>query len=549
MQFDDTINAWHTSAGTAPIYGSNPCSEFMYLDDTACNLASINLLQFLNDDNTFDVQPFQHAVDLLITAQDIMVDRAGYPTDAITRNSKDFRPLGLGYCNLGALLMCLGLPYDSDAGRDYAAAITALMTGQAYACSAALAKQKGAFTRYPENQASMMNVIQKHVAACEALPHTPLTATIRQAARIAWDTAREEGSHYGYRNAQVTLLAPTGTIAFMMDADTTGVEPSAALVMDKALVGGGSMRVVNHCVGRALRALGYGEELVHDIEWYVDEHHTVEGCRDVSSEHLAVFDCALPTRPGGRSIAWQGHVKMLGAVQPFLSGSVSKTINMPADCTVDDIEQAYILGWELGVKSLAIYRDGCKKSQPITVKNQAQGAGSVVHAPARRVRLPNDRPALTHKGNIAGHEFYVTVGLYDDGKPGEMFLTMAKQGSTVSGLCDTIGVLTSLLLQYGVPLSVLSTKLRDSRFEPSGFTTNKDIPLAKSIVDYIFRWLEQKFGDYVPEAQITIQEGLSGEMTHIYTDAPACPMCGTLMASRNGSCFGCLNCGQTSGCS
>lgn len=575
IHYGDTINQWHTCATTGPINSSNPCSEFMFLDDTACNLSSLNLLAYLNTDNTFQVNEFAHDVHTLITAMDILVDRASYPTQAITENSWRFRPLGLGYANLGATLMAMGLPYDSEYGREVAAAITALMTASAYHCSAELAQRKGPFQGYARNAASMQGVIKQHMNALPTTSHgTRAVADIWLGAQNMWVLAEFLGGEVGYRNAQATLLAPTGTIAFMMDCDTTGVEPLPALVQYKALVGGGSLTMVSTTVRRALQTLGYDVDECGYIEQYIAEAGTVEGCTVLKPEHVSVFACAFPMHAGGQSIHWEGHVRMVGAVQPFLSGSVSKTINLPEDCTVEDIQSAYVLGWLQGTKSLAIYRSGSKKAQPITVKAPGPDtqfvealravrddlitSQTITSAEAPRVipiqsaaphrrRLPDERPAISHKFNIAGYEGYLVVGLYDDGQPGELFITMAKQGSTISGLCDTIGILTSLLLQYGVPLDVLVTKLKDTRFEPAGFTTNEHLPLAKSIVDYVFRWLAQHYIN--TDTLLTVARVSETMPAPVQTDAPTCPECGTLMLSRNGTCFGCLNCGCTSGCS
>ncbi|GIX46207.1 MAG: vitamin B12-dependent ribonucleotide reductase [Candidatus Tectimicrobiota bacterium] len=577
MQFDTTINDWHTCPNSGRINASNPCSEFMFLDDTACNLASLNLMQFLTPEGEFDVEAFRHAVAIVFLAQEIIVDNASYPTPAIERNSRDFRPLGLGYANLGALLMARGLPYDSEAGRAYAAAITALMTGEAYLTSAKIAKVKGPFPGYAVNCEPMLRVIRKHRESLHGIAHHLVPASLMQAAIDVWDDALALGMQYGYRNAQATLLAPTGTISFMMDCDTTGIEPDIALVKYKKLAGGGTMKIVNTTVPLALKRLGYTHEQIRDIVQYIDEHETIEGAPHLREEHLPVFDCAFRPRGGTRAIHYLGHLRMVAAVQPFLSGAVSKTINLPQDATVEDIEQAYITGWKLGLKAISVYRDGCKRTQPLSTGAEKVAQGG---KPVRR-RLPDERPAITHKFSIAGHEGYITVGLFDDGTPGEIFLVMAKEGSTISGLMDAFATSISLALQYGVPLKALIDKFSHMRFEPSGHTNNREIPFAKSIMDYIFRWLASKFlppeerrhvglierrGEASPEGTRPPSPGSNGatpngvvigdgtaraveEFTfHVHEDAPACVECGALMI-RNGTCYKCLNCGATSGCS
>ena len=472
-QFDTTINAWHTCSNTARINASNPCSEYMHLDDSACNLASLNLMRFLKDDGGFDSAAVKHAVDIGITAQDILVDNSSYPTAEITANAKAFRELGLGYANLGALLMSLGLPYDSEAGRQYAGAITALMTGEAYLQSARLAEQMGPFSGYAVNREPMLGVIDKHRSWAHKLDPSLVPLDLLSEARKVWDEALTFGRKAGYRNSQATVLAPTGTIAFMMDCDTTGVEPDIALVKYKRLVGGGLLKIVNHTVPRALKRLGYDSKEVQAIVEYIDEHETIEGAPMLSDEHLAVFDCAFKPTRGSRSIHYLGHLRMMGAVQPFISGAISKTINMPNDATVEDITEAYLEAWRLGLKAVAIYRDGCKKVQPLATGEKKAETQPVIVAeptPVRR-RLPMDRTAICHKFDIAGHEGYIHVGFYEDGTPGEIFIKMAKEGSTISGLMDTISTLTSLALQYGVPLEALVSKFSHVRFEPSGCST------------------------------------------------------------------------------
>ena len=574
MQFDTTINDWHTSPNSGRINASNPCSEYMFLDDTACNLSSIDLMQFLTPEQEFDADAFRHAVDILILAQEIMVDNASYPTPAIERNSYAFRPLGLGYANLGALLMARGLPYDSDAGRAYAGAVTAVMTGQAYLTSAKIAKMMGPFAGYATNREPMLRVIRKHRDSLQGVEQRLVSHHLMQAAIDSWDDALALGMQYGYRNSQMTVLAPTGTISFLMDCDTTGVEPDIALVKYKKLVGGGMIKIVNATVPLALKRLGYAQAQIKEIVQYVDEHGSVEGSPFLQDAHLAVFDCAFRPANGVRSIHYMGHIRMIAAVQPFLSGSISKTVNMPKEATVEEIEQAYISAWKLGVKALAIYRDGCKRTQPLNTSADATSTSSSVAKPQRR-RLPDERPAITHKFSIAGHEGYLTVGMFDDGTPGEIFLVMAKEGSTISGLMDAFATSVSLALQYGVPLKALIDKFSHMRFEPAGFTNNKEIPIAKSVMDYIFRWLASKFLDKEERARVGIIESETGQapsepvqlelatngvskatakhteerfVFRLQEDAPSCAECGALMI-RNGACYKCLNCGSTSGCS
>ncbi len=576
MQFDTTMNAWHTVPNSGRINATNPCSEFCFLDNTACNLSSLNLLQFVDADGEFDVPAFRHAVAIMIIAQEILVSNAVYPTPGITRRSEDFRPLGLGYANLGALLMARGLPYDSDAGRAYAAAVTALMTGQAYLTSANIAHVTGPFAGYAENREPFLHVMRKHRNSLQQVEHAVVPHDLMQAAVAAWDEALDVGTRYGYRNAQATLLAPTGTISFMMDCDTTGVEPDIALIKYKKLVGGGTMKIINATVPLALKRLGYPLHQRQDIVQYIDAHEMIEGAPGLREAHLPVFDCAFRPAHGTRSIAWEGHVRMMAAVQPFLSGSISKTVNMPPDATVEDIEHAYLLGWHLGVKSLAVYRDGCKRTQPLNTRATAEIATPVAK-PIRR-RLPDERPAITHKFSIGGHDGYVTVGMFEDGSPGEIFLVMAKEGSTISGLVDAFATSISLALQYGVPLKALIDKFSHMRFEPSGFTNNKEIPIAKSVMDYLFRWLASKFLDHEDRARVGVldisedgvmQPFLPGMVApgavpygngntptaeeerfpfRMQEDAPSCAECGALMI-RNGACYKCFNCGASSGCS
>ncbi|HYK96271.1 MAG TPA: vitamin B12-dependent ribonucleotide reductase [Candidatus Dormibacteraeota bacterium] len=511
IQYDTTINDWHTSANTDRIYASNPCSEYMFLNDTACNLASLNLMKFVDDEGEFQVEDYRYAARVTLTAQEILVDNASYPTPKIEENSHKFRPLGLGYANLGALLMSRGLAYDSQDGRAFAAALTAIMHGEAYRQSSVIARDHGGpFLEYDVNREPFLRVIGKHRDAAYQLDESAVPQDVLAAARTVFDEALELGRDHGYRNAQVTVLAPTGTIAFMMDCDTTGIEPDIALIKYKKLVGEGFLKIVNQTVPQALRKLGYGPEEVEAILAYVNEQETIEGAPGLKPEHLSVFDCAFKPVNGERSIHYMGHVRMMSAVQPFISGAISKTVNMPEAATAEEIESVYLEGWKLGLKAIAIYRDGSKRSQPLsTGKKKDEGSGeqqaliaslqrelaeSQVEAgkPHRR-RLPAERTAVTHKFDIAGHEGYITVGLYPDGQPGEIFLKMAKEGSTVSGLMDTFATTVSVALQYGVPLRDLVNKFAHVRFEPSGFTGNSEIPIAKSIVDYIFRWLGSRF--------------------------------------------------------
>ncbi|HKF53586.1 MAG TPA: vitamin B12-dependent ribonucleotide reductase [Candidatus Acidoferrales bacterium] len=599
MQYDSTVNRWHTCKGTDRIYASNPCSEYMFLDDTACNLASLNLLKFLGPNGQFDVEGFRHAVDVTITAQEILVDNASYPTPKITQNSRDFRPLGLGYANLGALLLSLGVPYDSDQGRDICGAVTALMTGEAYAQSARIAERLGAFSGYKENREPMLDVMRMHRDALRPIKEENVQPQLLRAARQSWDDAVDFGEHFGYRNSQVSVLAPTGTIGFMMDCDTTGIEPDLALVKHKRLVGGGVIKIVNNTVPMALMRLGYSDVQTSLIVDWIDQHGTIEGAPALRPEHLPVFDCSLATN-GGRSIAWRGHLRMMAAAQPFLSGAISKTINMPEESTVEDVMQAYIESWKLGLKAVAIYRDNSKRSQPLSAaggkkaekaeataavpaaatQTAASAVQAEVPAPAQkelfrepRKKLPNERRSITHKFNVGGHEGYLTVGMYDDGEPGEIFIKMAKEGSTLSGIMDGFALSVSIALQYGVPLRALVDKFVNARFEPAGYTGNKQIPYAKSIIDYIGRWLGGKFisSDYVvqttessetaavpstpqptPVSSVSVAEEKSSEKISrpraAIDDAPSCSECGMLM-SPNGSCYKCENCGSTSGCS
>jgi ribonucleoside-diphosphate reductase alpha chain len=606
MQFDTTVNDWHTCPATDRINASNPCSEYMFLDDSACNLASINLMRFLRSDGEFDVAAFKAACRTLITAQEIIVSNASYPTKAIERNSFDYRPLGLGYANLGALLMARGLPYDGDEGRAYAAAITALMTGEAYAQSARVARDHGGpFAGYEKNREPFLRVMRKHRDAVRDINPKHVPHDLYAGAKQAWDEAVELGEDFGYRNAQATVLAPTGTIGFMMDCDTTGVEPDIALVKYKKLVGGGLMKIVNGTVPMALERLGYTRPEIDAIVHYIDEQETIEGAPFLKDEHLPVFDCAFKAARGQRSIHYMGHIRMMGATQPFISGAISKTVNVPKDATVEEIEKAYIESWRLGAKAISIYRDGSKRTQPLNTskagvgdtRNAGWNASSApevrevvkevvkyVERPRRR-KLPDERNAITHKFDVAGHEGYITVGLFEDGTPGEIFLVMAKEGSTISGFADAFAQAISYALQYGVPLQTLVDKFSHSRFEPSGMTKNPEVRFAKSIIDYIFRWMATKF--LSPEAQYragvnlrekaedddrrTLQptalprsaastgpisgsgfrgsENRASELAAIQNqeDAPPCSTCGSIMI-RSGACYKCVNCGTTSGC-
>ncbi len=706
MQYDTTINRWHTSKNTGRINASNPCSEYMFLDDSACNLASFNLMKFVTPAGAFDVEAYRHAVDVMITAMDILIDNSGYPTEAIGKNSHDYRPLGLGYANLGALLMAFGLPYDSDAGRDFAACLTSIMCGEAYLQSARLAEQcaalhsatsltqsvsreGGACPGFYVNREPFLDVIRMHRAEVNKIGVSrtsnepfvvPQLDTLIEASRDSWDKALAHGEKFGYRNSQVTVLAPTGTIGFMMDCDTTGVEPDLALVKYKKLVGGGMIKIVNNTVPAALFKLGYDNDAVNAIVSYIDATGTIEGAPGILPEHLSVFDCSFKPARGTRTIHYMGHVRMMAATQPFLSGAISKTVNLPNDATVDDIAEAYIESWRLGLKSVAIYRDGSKGVQPLNVGDgkdakdtktsrnntaldaiaaqvlaaltrmpldaaaiQTLAAQLTAHAAATvsvpagsietaaraallgasvavpmqqdptappravRHRLAEERASLTHKFSIAGHEGYITVGLYPNGQPGEIFIKMAKEGSTVSGLMDAFATAISLSLQHGVPLKVLCEKFAHTRFEPSGWTGNEQIGFAKSIMDYIFRWLQLRFlsgqqlplfagfaGAAVPsvttESAKTSESGIAaGIASGIHAampemdagradaaapavagiqmedrglyhaadamrayvdmgDAPSCHTCGAIMV-RNGSCYKCVECGSTSGCS
>jgi ribonucleoside-diphosphate reductase alpha chain len=570
MQFDTTINRWHTSKATARINASNPCSEYMFLDDSACNLASLNLMKFVGPGGEFDVEAFRHACDTVTLAQEIIVDSASYPTERIAKNSHDFRPLGLGYANLGALLMSMGIPYDSPAGRDWAAAITAVMCGQAYLTSARIAEAVGPCPGYAVNEDSFLDVILMHGKAVSGIDCKRVPDDLFKAAVDCWNDAYTLGERVGFRNAQTTVIAPTGTIGFMMDCDTTGIEPDLALVKYKKLVGGGIIKIVNNTVPQALIKLGYTPEQVEMIVTHIDSTGTIEGAPGLKDEHLPVFDCSFRPQNGKRSIHYMGHVRMMAATQPFISGAISKTINMPEESTVEEVMDAYMESWRLGLKAVAIYRDNSKRAQPLsssTGKGEKKATAStalapvvtekIVYRPIRR-KLPDERQSITHKFSIGGHEGYITVGMYEDGTPGEVFISMAKEGSTISGLMDSFATSISYALQYGVPLKFFVDKFSHVRFEPSGWTGNPQVPYAKSIMDYIFRWLGAKFlgpeyaaneaGD-APVLRPTEPEPQQAlPFTAAVSDAPMCSECGGFM-TRNGSCYKCENCGGTSGCS
>src|SRR6187431_3184196 len=578
VQYDTTINAWHTSPNTGRINASNPCSEYMHIDDSACNLASLNLMKFRREDGELDVEMFEHAVDVVFLAQEIVVGYSSYPTPEIGRNAKRFRQLGLGYANLGALLMARGLPYDSDEGRAYAAAITALMTGRAYRKSAEVARRMGPFAGYQPNAAAMIGVIAKHRAAVGNIQHsTSVPDDLLAAARRAWDDALELGEVSGFRNAQATVLAPTGTISFMMDCDTTGVEPDFSLVKSKRLVGGGEITIVNKTVPMALDKLGYTPNETSEIVAFIDERNTIVGAPYVKAEHYPVFDCAI----GERAIHYLGHVKMMGATQPFISGAISKTVNLPETVSVDEVSQLLIDAWKLGVKAIAIYRDNCKVAQPLSGRKDGEAGAQLEAAPpvalTQRRRLPDDREEVGRKFRVGDYEGYIHVGLYEDGSPGDIFVDIAKDGTTLAGLMNSFMISVSLGLQYGVPLEVYVSKFSHMRFEPSGMTNDTDIRVAKSIVDYIFRWMGKKFlsADQQEEAGILTPE-VKARLAAAYADAggeaaaaaaaldPAppgqtalfnqwedaveCARCGGRMV-RTGSCYTCRDCGTNTGCS
>jgi len=581
VQYDTTINNWHTLPNTSRINASNPCSEYMSIDDSACNLASLNLMKFRREDGELDVEAFTHAVDVMFLAQEIAVGNSSYPTPEIEKNAKAYRQLGLGYANLGALLMARGLPYDSDEGRAYAAAITGLMTGRAYRKSAEIAGRMGAFAGHQPNAAAMLGVMQQHRAAVGNIQDSDvIPADLLTACRQAWDDVLNIGEVNGYRNAQATVLAPTGTISFMMDCDTTGVEPDFSLVKSKKLLGGGEITIVNKSVQMALEKLGYTPAEGEEIVAFVDERNTVVGAPYVKAEHYPVFDCAV----GDRAIHYTGHTKMMGAVQPFISGAISKTVNLPETATVDEVAKLFVDSWKLGVKAIAIYRDNCKVAQPLSGKKDG-GATTLLDAataapplPAtRRRRLPEDRVEVGRKFRVGDYEGYIHVGLYEDGTPGDIFVDIAKEGTTLAGLMNSIMISVSLGMQYGVPLEVYVSKFAHMRFEPSGMTNDPDIRAAKSIVDYIFRWMGKKFltvdqqeeiGILSAEVRARLAEGYRNggdapqsikapvEMAppgqtalfNAFEDAQECARCGGRMV-RTGSCYTCRDCGTNTGCS
>jgi len=571
VQYDTTINSWHTLPNTGRINASNPCSEYMSIDDSACNLASLNLMKFRREDGELDVEAFEHACDVVFLAQEILVGYSSYPTPEIERNAKSFRQLGLGYANLGALLMARGLPYDSDEGRAYAAAITGLMTGRAYRKSAEIASRMGPFAGYQVNRAPMIGVIAKHRAAVGNIENTDVVpADLLAACRKAWDDALNLGEVHGYRNAQATVLAPTGTISFMMDCDTTGVEPDFSLVKSKKLVGGGEITIVNKTVPMALEKLGYAPREVQEVVAYIDERNTIVGAPSVKAEHYPVFDCAV----GDRAIHYLGHVKMMGATQPFISGAISKTVNLPEEATVEDVMNLYVDAWKLGVKAIAIYRDNCKVAQPLSSSKDTTAPPPVLVR--ERKRLPLDRTEIGRKFQVGDHEGYIHVGLYDDGSPGDIFVDIAKDGTTMAGLMNSLCLAVSMGLQYGVPPEVYVSKLSHMRFEPSGLTNDADIRVAKSIVDYIFRWFGKKFltpeqqeevGILSPEVKAMLADRYAngGEtaapaephetpppgqtaLFNSWEDAVECARCGGRMI-RTGSCYTCRDCGTNTGCS
>ncbi len=578
LQYDTTINSWHTLPNTGRINASNPCSEYMSIDDSACNLASLNLMKFRREDGELDVEAFEHAVDVVFLAQEILVGNSSYPTPEIERNAKAYRQLGLGYANLGALLMARGLPYDSDEGRAYAAAITALMTGRAYRKSAEIAGRMGPFAGYQPNAAAMIGVISKHRASVGNIADDAQTipADLLAAARKSWDDALNLGEVNGYRNAQATVLAPTGTISFMMDCDTTGVEPDFSLVKSKKLVGGGEITIVNKTVPLGLEKLGYAPNEIDEIVAYIDERNTVVGAPYVKTGHYPVFDCAI----GERAVHYGGHVKMMGAIQPFISGAISKTVNLPEATTVDEVAQVYVEAWKLGVKAIAIYRDNCKVAQPLSGKSEkgatgllAPVGGVAVGAPRRR-RLPDDRTEVGRKFRVGEYEGYIHVGLFEDGTAGDIFVDIAKEGTTLAGLMNSFMISVSLGLQYGVPLEVYVSKFSHMRFEPSGLTNDPDIRSAKSIVDYVFRWMGKKFltvdqqeeigilsaevrarlsaayaagAPEVPEFDVPMPTPGQTALFNTHEDAIECSRCGGRMV-RAGTCYTCRDCGTSTGC-
>ena len=584
MQFDTTINRWHTCPNTGRINASNPCSEYMHLDDSACNLASLNLMRFMDDNGHFHASDVRAAVRTVTLAMDIIVDNSSYPVQKVGETARAYRQLGLGYANLGAMLMSLGIPYDSDTGRAYAATVTALLCGEAYRTSCEIAGVKGPYAGYAKNREPQLKVIRMHRDALVSVDDRLVPEEMFSAAAHVWDEALRLGTAHGVRNSQVTVLAPTGTIGFMMDCDTTGVEPDIALVKYKKLVGGGLMKIVNQSVPRAMKRLGYSEEEVKAICQHLDKEETVEGAPGLKPEHLPVFDCAFKALKGTRTIHYMGHVRMMGAVQPFISGAISKTVNVPTEITVEEISQAYLEAWKAGVKAIAIYRDGSKRVQPLSTGKGKDAVKEAVKTAAalsaseiakghtvQRKYLPDERHAVTHKFSIAGHDGYVTVGLYENGKPGEIFIVMSKEGTVISGLLDAFATAISLALQYGVPLEALVKKFSHMRFEPAGITSNPKIRFAQSILDYVFRWMSLKFmptaEQPAPPATVTDLAATQADVTtpaptaktgsnvnpsrqafQGQVDAPPCHNCGLLMI-RSGNCYKCFNCGETSGCS
>ncbi len=584
MQFDTTINKWHTCSNTGRINGSNPCSEYMHLDNSACNLASINLMRFLDEKENFDIEGFRHTVKIFIIAQDIIVGHSSYPTEEIGKNATNYRELGLGYANLGAFLMFKGLPYDSDAGRAWAGAITSIMTGEAYVTSTYVAEAVSPFNGFEKNREPMLNVLRMHGDEAKKISKEYLPKAVWDAANLCWTMAYERGKIYGIRNSQATVLAPTGTISFMMDCDTTGVEPAFSLITYKKLVGGGFLKMINRTVEQALKNLGYSDPDVKEITEYILSNDTIEGAPHLKDKDLAVFDCAVHAPSGLRAIHYMGHVRMMAAAQPFISGAISKTVNLPASVTLEDVANVYMESWRLGLKAIAIYRDGSKGSQPLnTGKKKIENEKAVDEVKAKdpmreedgRRRLPADVKSGRHKFSVAGHEGYIHYGVYDDGKLGEIFIRMAKEGSTISGLLDSIGILMSVSLQYGVPVKTLIKKTIHSRFEPAGYTDNPDIMVAKSILDYISKFLAIKFlsvedqmamGIYTTQnleenghvadapaevktegtrAQTVSANILQSPITFSFSDAPAC-RCGAIMV-RTGSCYTCPSCGENLG--
>lgn len=594
MQFDTATNDWHTCPNTGRINASNPCSEYVHLDNSSCNLASINLLKFLMADGSYDIDGYKKAIDTIITAQEIIVSNASYPTEKITSNTMDYRQLGLGYANVGALLMSLGLAYDSDQGRAITGALTSVLCGQGYLMSAKIAEILGPFAGYQKNREPMLHVIRKHAAAAESLAHnsfgsfaesngytvnghangwaTNWQEKLFTEAVNVWHEALALGEQFGYRNSQATVIAPTGTIAFLMDCQTTGIEPELALVKYKKLVGGGVLKLVNNQVPVALRKLGYSEEQIQEISNYITGQETIEGAPHLHQEHLPIFDCSFKAANGVRSISYLGHIKMMGAVQPFVSGAISKTVNLPSDATVDDIRDAFIQAWKHGLKAIAVYRDGSKSVQPLNTSNIDSKLIEKSNG-YTRIKLPDERPSVTHKFTIGNHEGYLTVGLYPGtNKPGETFITIAKEGSTISGLLDVIATFISMSLQSGMPLKTLVNKFKDMRFEPSGITNNSEIPFAKSFIDYIFKYLGYKFLTDDEKGEVfgysgAVNNDLNGRFDSFSpikldsaiastiaardervanTDAPICEKCGAIMF-RAGSCYTCSNCFATTG--